>query len=184
MPATPRASWLDAAPMLLALAATMISLLLVANIAPQRLVVDRLRLHVILAFVSVMAAVAVGVIAVRVVGSRRTLMMVSMLASLPFVPFMLAPILSWVNARFDAAAAAPAILRVNGYLSNGRTPAVKARLLDVAAPAAGELTVATEYPFFSTMSLPPEGTLLRAEVHPGLLGVRWISALTAQGKGN
>jgi hypothetical protein len=141
----------------------------------QRLVLDRLRFYTIIAAASLLVVIVIGVISVRTMGSRRPVLLVMTLASLPFVPFALTPVIEWLNVGFDRSAGTSVVYQVRGYISNGRN-LVSVRLKRMSEPI-DETAVANKYPFFDPM--PPEGTLLRADFHRGVLGVAWISALTA-----
>jgi hypothetical protein len=181
MPSPNRISALEVAPMFIALALTMVSVLIVPNMGPQRLVSDRLRFYIIIAAASLMVMIAGGLIAVRTMGSQRILMLIVTLASLPFVPFALTPIIEWLNASFDHAPPSSVVYQVRGHISHGRTGPVKVRLKVATDPGASEFVVERKEPFFSNPP-PLEGALLRADVHRGALSIAWISALSPNGQ--
>ncbi len=71
MPSPKRISALDFAPNLIAMALTMVSVLVVPHIGPQRLVVDQVRFYVTVAVASLLTMIVIGAVAVRTMGSRR-----------------------------------------------------------------------------------------------------------------
>jgi hypothetical protein len=177
MPSPNRISAIEIAPMFIAMALTMGSLLIVPHIGPQRLVADRFRFYTIAAAASLLLVIVIGVVAVRTMAAQRVFLLFATLASLPFVPFAVTPVIEWFNARFDRSAASSVVYQVRGYVSNGRN-LVSVRLKRISEPSAHEFTVGNKYPFFDP--LPPEGTVLRGDLHRGVLGVGWISALATE----
>jgi hypothetical protein len=174
-----RYSNLDALPMLIFVSAAMLALMILPDVQPGRLIVDRWRWYLCTGALTIVAWAAIGYLVVRFVGMKRPLMVLATLTGMTMLPVTIGPLLGWLNARLDHTPATAVVLHVCGYRFHSRTGLVGVRLQSE-QPQFPKVEAEKMTNFFP-QPIPAEGTEFRAEYHPGTFGIRWISTLQPTG---
>lgn len=165
----------EAAPVFIGAVLTMISLMVLPSQAPRSLIVDSWRIYFVVAIATVLAWLALGYLAVKIVGSRRPFLCLMCFVTLPLLPVMLTPLVGWLNARLDRSPAFRATFEVLGDSApRGTFAGVRLQGID---PPIGEILAEKDTPFL-VYPPPVEGARFDAVCHSGAFGAVWISELT------
>jgi hypothetical protein len=174
-----RYSNLDALPMLIFVSAAMLALIILPDVQPGRLIVDRWRWYLFTGALTIVAWAAIGYLVVRFVGMKRPLMVLATLTGMTMLPVTIGPLLGWLNARLDHTPATEVTLQVSGYSVTSRAGLIGVRFQSQHAPLPE--VEARKMTNFFPQPVPATETKFRAEYHPGTFGIRWISTLRSMG---
>ena len=163
---------IDVAPTYICIIVSVLTMLLVPHLGPERLIADRWRYYILTGVATIVCWVTLGYLVTHFLGSRRPLMVLFTMTGMTMLPLALGPTIGWLNARFDHSPGAAIDLRVCGYTRNkGNLVAVRFRSSDESFPQVEATTP------FLPQPVPPIGADFQATYHSGAFGIRWLSTL-------
>lgn len=170
-----RLSAIDAVPGVVCIGLSLMALLVLPHLPPERLIVDRWRYYVISAVGTLVSWLVVGYLVIQFAGGRRPLMVVLTLTGMTMFPLASWPFVDWLNARFDQTSETSGAFEVSGFAHHGRTGVIGVRFRATNA-SLPEIEAEKGTSFFPKAPL-IEGAIFRGGCHLGALRIRWLSTL-------